>query len=252
MKIVRRKKETSSTRGPRLLLMLGFAAAMMPAGSVLAQGGQAATGGSIEKRVAACTACHQARDQVTRDGYFPRIAGKPATYLYNQLLNFREGRRHYPPMTWMVSQLSDDYLREIAHYFSNLHAPYPPPQPAPVPPATLERGRGLALQGDAARKLPACTACHGEQLTGVAPAVPALLGLPRDYLNAQFGAWRNGARHAQEPDWMAQLARTLTEDDILGVTAWLWAQPVPGAGEPAKSFAAPLPLQCGGVPGSGK
>jgi hypothetical protein len=26
------------------------------------------------------------------DGYYPRIAGKPAGYLYNQLLNFRDGR----------------------------------------------------------------------------------------------------------------------------------------------------------------
>ena len=43
----------------------------------------------------------------------------------------------------------------------------------------------------------------------MAPAIPGLLGLPRDYLNSQFGAWRIGQRQAQEPDCMAQVARQL-------------------------------------------
>ncbi len=40
-------------------------------------------------------------------------------------------------------------------------------------------------------------------MTGRAPFIPGLLGLPRDYLNAQLGAWRNGQRHASPPDCMA-------------------------------------------------
>ncbi len=206
----------------------------------------------LQKRVAACLACHKLEDQVTRDGVFPRIAGKPAGYLYNQLLNFRDGRRHYPPMTWMVSQLSDDYLREIADYFSSIKAPYPAPPASNLPAATLERGRTLALQGDAARKLPACVACHGERLTGVQPFIPALVGLPRDYLNAQFGAWRNGARHAAAPDCMATLSTRVSDEDLLAVTAWLAAQPMPANSAPQADIKLPLPLACGSVPGSAK
>ena len=71
---------------------------------------------TVEQRVAACIACHKANEQ--GDAFFPRIAGKPAGYLYNQLLNFKEGRRQYPMMTYMVEQLPDAYLREIAQYFS--------------------------------------------------------------------------------------------------------------------------------------
>ena len=42
-------------------------------------------------------------------------------------------------------------------------------------------------------------------LTGAATGyVPGLLGLPRDYLNGQLGAWRSGQRRAVEPDCMAQ------------------------------------------------
>lgn len=213
---------------------------------------EAAGSVSLEKRVAACTACHKLEDQVTRDGVFPRIAGKPAGYLYNQLLNFRDGRRHYPPMTWMVSQLSDDYLREIAEHFSRIQAPYPPPPAPSVPSATLARGRQLALEGDAARQLPACIACHGERLTGVAPNIPALVGLPRDYLNAQFGAWRNGSRHAAAPDCMASLSQKMSNEEVLAVTAWLASQPVPPQSHPQASIRMPLPLACGSVPGSGK
>ena len=58
-------------------------------------------------------------------------------------------------------------------------------------PAVLERGRQLVLEGDTALKVPACIACHGERLTGVQPSIAGLPGQPRDYINAQFGTWRN-------------------------------------------------------------
>ena len=70
-------------------------------------------------------------------------------------------------------------------------------------------------------------------MTGVAPSIPGLLGLPRDYLNAQLGAWRNGQRRAHAPDCMAQVAQRLTPEDIGAVSAWLAAQPVPRAGDRA-------------------
>ena len=64
-------------------------------------------------------------------------------------------------------------------------------------------------------------------MTGRAPFIPGLLGLPRDYLNAQLGAWRSGQRRALPPDCMAQVAQRLTPEDIGAVSAWLAAQPVP-------------------------
>jgi cytochrome c553 len=101
--------------------------------------------------------------------------------------------------------------------------------------------------GDAGRKLPACIACHGEKLGGVAPAVPGLLGLPRDYLNAQFGAWKGKTRHAAAPDCMAGIAAQLTDADIFAISSWLTTQPAAGV-RPAASFASPPPLACGSIP----
>jgi cytochrome c553 len=204
---------------------------------------------TLEQRVAACVACHSLKER--SDAFFPRIAGKPAGYLYNQLVNFREGRRHYPMMTYMVDHLPDAYLREIADYFSAQHPPYPPAQAgsgASADAASLARGQALVRQGDPARKIPACVACHGDALTGVAPAIPGLIGLPSDYINAQFGAWKNKVRRAAAPDCMADIAGKLSEADVAAVSGWLSKQTPDAAARPATSIAMPLPLNCGSVP----
>jgi cytochrome c553 len=202
---------------------------------------------TIAQRVKACTGCHGDQGRAAPDGYYPRIAGKPAGYLYNQLLNFREGRRRYALMAGLVAWLTDDYLREIATHFSSLDVPYPPPPPLPVSNEVMARGRALVTTGDVALQVPACVSCHGAALLGVQPAIPGLLGLPRDYINAQLGAWRNGIRHAQAPDCMAEIARRLAPEDISAVSLWLAAQPVPVPSSPAASLPNPLPAKCGGV-----
>ncbi|BBB67453.1 hypothetical protein UNDYM_3200 [Undibacterium sp. YM2] len=84
---------------------------------------------TLEQRLKACTACHGAEGRAGTDGFYPRIAGKPAGYLYNQLLNFREGKRAYPAMRYMVAHMSDAYLKEIAEYFASQHPPYAAPRP---------------------------------------------------------------------------------------------------------------------------
>ncbi len=202
---------------------------------------------TMAQRVVACAACHGKEGRATRDGYFPRIAGKPAGYLYNQLINFREGRRRYPAMNYMVAHQSDAYLREIADHFASLQLPYPPAKAPLVDKAALERGRRLVANGDPARQLPACTACHGDRLTGMLPAVPSLVGLSRDYLNAQFGAWRSGTRQAAAPDCMADISRKLTPEDIGALSAWLAAQPVPDNMHAQPKTPAKLPLHCGSM-----
>lgn len=202
---------------------------------------------AFSTRVAACTTCHGREGRATPQGYFPRIAGKPAGYLHQQLLNFREGRRVYAAMTYLVEPLSDAYLMEMAQYFADLDLPYPPPAPPVERPALIAQGQRIALAGDAARGLPACTKCHGEALTGVQPAIPGLLGLSRDYLIAQLGAWQTGVRRARAPDCMRDIARRLTPEELGAISAWLASQPVPAGAKPAAGPAQPLPVACGGV-----
>ena len=204
---------------------------------------------TMAQRVQACTACHGDQGRAAADGYYPRIAGKPAGYLFNQLTGFRDGRRHYALMVNLLEPLAgpvgEAYLREIAAHFAAIDLPYPAPQPSTASQATLERGRTLALQGDAALGVPACAACHGRALTGVQPATPGLLGLPRDYLNAQLGGWRTGNRRALAPDCMAEVAKALAPEDISAVSHWLAAQPVPVPAHAADALAEPAPKRCG-------
>lgn len=202
---------------------------------------------SMAQRTAACAACHGDQGRATAAGYFPRIAGKPQGYLHNQLINFREGRRVNPGMNAMVAHLPDAYLMEIAGYFAALHPPYPAPQAARGPAAQLDAGRRLVTRGAAARRVPACVACHGAQLGGVAPAIPGLLGLPRDYLVLQLSAWRSGTRRTAAPDCMAHVARSLSNEEVLAVASWLSAQPVPAGYAPQPAVAAPLPIACAGA-----
>lgn len=204
---------------------------------------------SMAQRLKACTGCHGAQGRAGADGYYPRLAGKPEGYLFNQLLNIRDGRRHYGPMRALLEPLTDAYLLDIARYFSRLEVPYPAPATPAVDAAQLRRGRQLATEGDPALELPACAQCHGKALTGALPNVPGLLGLPRDYLNAQLGGWRTHQRQAHAPDCMAHVAGRLQPQDVAAVTHWLASQPVPQQGKP-QAAVSPWPqgskvLRCG-------
>ena len=181
----------------------------------------------MAQRTQACTACHGLQGRAGPDGYYPRLAGKPAAYLYHQLQNFRQGRRHYPLMAGLLDNLDDSYLHALADYFSGLAVPYPEPAKSQGGGREMERGRKLVQSGSTALGLPACTQCHGDALTGVYPATPGLLGLPADYINAQLGGWQSGQRHAAEPDCMAKIARQLSPSDTSAIARWLAAQPVP-------------------------
>jgi cytochrome c553 len=207
---------------------------------------------SMAQRTLACTGCHGPQGKSGPDGYYPRLAGKPAGYLYNQLRNIQDGRRHYALMEGLLAPLNDAYLREIAAYFAALEIPYPPPSAQSTDRTLLARGEALARKGDAALQIPACVQCHGNALTGVQPNTPGLLGLPRDYLNAQLGGWQTGQRKAHAPDCMAAIARRLSNADVHAVTTWLASQTVPKNSRPATekpTFTADATaMECGSAP----
>ncbi|WP_207001971.1 c-type cytochrome [Trinickia mobilis] len=199
-------------------------------------------------RVLGCAACHGAHGEGTDNDYFPRLAGKPAGYLYNQLIAFRDGRRQYPPMNYLLAYLPDAYLKQIAGYFAGQRPPFPGPAVPTVDAATLAHGKSLATGGEQSRGVPACASCHGAALTGMEPSIPGLLGLHADYLSAQLGAFRYGTRHAASPDCMHEIATRLSDRDITAIAAWLASQPAPANTTPAPAGTLKLPLACGSVP----
>lgn len=209
----------------------------------------------MRERLAACAACHGEKGEGAEGAaYAPHLAGKPAAYLFEQLRGFRDGGRQHVQMAWLVRHLDDAYLREIGAFYAAL-----PPKTAAAEAlaARAERpgdaiARRLVEHGDPARGLPACSACHGADLVGLEPGVPALVGLPAEYVVAQFGAWRTGVRSATAPDCMADIARALQPAEIRAIAEWLARQghSEPRRPAPAGSFA--LPLACGASPLQGE
>jgi cytochrome c553 len=238
----------------RAIWMLGCLAAccgvavLAPRGADAQSTDTTAIPDTMAQRVQACASCHGAKGEGTDNAYFPRLAGKPAGYLNNQLLAFRSGRRHYPPMNYLLEFLPDEYLQAMADYFAAQRPPLPAPAEPEVSKEILTHGQTLVTQGDYARGIPACQSCHGQALTGMEPAIPGLLGLRASYISAQLGGWRYGTRTATAPDCMQIVAGHLTEDDVKAVAAWLAASPAPDNPAPAAKGSYALPFACGSEP----
>lgn len=84
-----------------------------------ATGAAAIDRAQIEDLIVQCAACHGA-DGVARDVEVPNLAGQHDRYLYNQLLNFRSGRRPHKEMRYMSRHLTEEEMDAIAVYYSKL------------------------------------------------------------------------------------------------------------------------------------
>lgn len=240
-------KQFPGTCRARLPLLAALLAGVIcPSGFAQTSPPAATVPDTLQQRIASCTACHGVHGEGTpQSGFFPRLAGKPARYLARQLQDFQDGLRHYGPMEYTVRPLTPAYMREIAAYFAAQQVPYvASPTPA-VAPAVLARGEQLATHGDPARKLPACSSCHGSELTGVQPDIPGLVGLPYDYVSSQLGSWRTHTRATVAPDCMAVIADRLSPSDITAVAAWLSSRALPAAPHPQPAGSVTPPLPCG-------
>lgn len=193
---------------------------------------------TIQQRARACTSCHGVHGEGSADSEgTPRLAGKPAGYLLEQLRYFQKGQRKHAAMEYVVRQLDLTYLRELAEYFSSQQVPYRR-QPVPAVSAqTLQRGQQLVEHGDPGIGVPACTSCHGSRLTGVQPMMPGLMGLSYDYINTELKSWRTNTRAAKEPYCMGIVANRMRETDVAAVAAWLASREPPADMHPIPASA---------------
>src|SRR4030095_12984211 len=123
-------------------------------------------------------------------------------------------------MVYLMRYMPDAYLQEIADYYAKQSPPFAPPASPLARPGELARGEALATKGDPAKSIPACNACHGKALGGMQPATPGLVGLGFDYVSPQLNAWKSGARAANPPDCMREIALRLPANDIAAVAKW--------------------------------
>jgi cytochrome c553 len=180
-------------------------------------GRQLATAESSPDAVGACARCHGSEGQGPTSALVPRLAGQSVEWLTRALHDYAAGARHSGIMQPLAAALSPRAVTELAQYYAGL-PPSSPEGAAARASGSIENGRRLATDGDAAAELPACLSCHGPSGSR---EYPRLAGQPARYLSAQLMAWRGGkggasATHAI----MAPIARRLNDRQIADVSAF--------------------------------
>jgi cytochrome c553 len=85
-----------------------------------------------------------------------------------------------------------------------------------VPVGSIERGRALASRGDGTFQ---CAACHGPDLRGLGD-IPGIAGRSPTYTFRQLYDYKSGARSGPDSEPMKAIARQLTLDDMIALSAY--------------------------------
>ena len=186
-----------------------------------------------QTKAGACAACHGLDGNPT-DPQYPRLAGMPERYIAQQLTQYKHGERTSGMAAIMVpfaTMLNAQDMRDVGAWFASQHAN------AGIADDTLiatgpnqgmkfyEVGERLYHAGDAARGIPACTACHGPSGAGnPGPAYPAVHGQQSAYVARRLEEYRAGvsiAKDAAHFKLMASVAKSLTDDEIQSLGSYV-------------------------------
>ena len=190
-------------------------------GQIIAMSGGA--GGSAN----ACFTCHGLDGQGDGAGA-PRLAGLDAGYLQKQMEDYASGLRQDDLMARVAKGLDQNGRRAVAAYYASLPAPAAsavPASPAPV----------IYAQGDPARGVTACAACHGDRGQGAGDGGnPQIAGQPAAYTLEQIERWKSGERRNDPRGVMAAAVKSLSDPEARAIASWLSTQPA----SPARASAA--------------
>jgi cytochrome c553 len=178
----------------------------------------------------ACFRCHGLNGQGNGAGA-PRLAGLGTGYMARQLDYYAGGLRQNEQMHLIAKQLSWSDRMAVSAYYDRMRST----AAAGIPPTPQK----LYHEGDAARGIQSCAACHGARGEGVGLGNPPLAGQPAPYLAAQHFAWREGRRYGDPLDVMLTISRRMTKAEIMAVSAY--AAVLPGATARPGSMAASPP-----------
>jgi cytochrome c553 len=171
------------------LLTLGFATATALAADAPLKGDPA----KGSEKAATCVACHGLNGNSTNPEW-PVIAGQNAAYAHDQVIRIRDGKRPVVLMQPMVKDLTDQDVADIAAFFATQT-----PAGLEADPSYWQAGEQLYRNGDAARGIPACAACHGPVGRGVpAAGYPALQAQHAVYTVKQLNDYASDVRYSKD------------------------------------------------------
>jgi cytochrome c553 len=138
-----------------------------------------------------CISCHTLEGE-TPDPSIPRNAGQSTTALYKQLHDFKSGARSNEIMSPLVADLDDKSIADLAAYYGRLfRGDLDPQRMGAYVGVEIDN---LVTNGDVARGLPPCAACHGTRAGGPIET-PTLSLQSAQYLETQLKAFASGERH---------------------------------------------------------
>lgn len=174
-----------------------------------------------EKR---CARCH-GEAGISDDPADVNIAGLRASYIYKQLVDYREEYRTDRSMYKQTRDLDDRQMADLAAWYASLE-PALPAADRNTDPRILR----LVFRGDAQRQLKACASCHGQDGRGGQYDHPALAGQYPEYFVFTLNEFRDGDRRNDIYARMRHVAAALTEAEIEGLARYYGAA-VPDAGD---------------------
>jgi len=194
-----------------------------------AQTSAAAMQGNLEAgktKAAVCGACHGMDGNSTAPAagapdtaVFPKIAGQHASYLYKQLVSFKDGKkRQNLIMNGQAAALSEQDMLDLAAYFSSQAQ-----QQGAAAEDLVKAGEALYRGGNKDKKLPACMSCHGPSGMGIPAAnYPRVGGQHSAYVLTQLNRFKAG-NHADDAQgkMMQDIATRLSESEAQAVASYI-------------------------------
>ena len=152
-------------------------------------------------KAGACIGCHGPNGNSTMPG-IPSLAAQNSRYIYMQLRDFQEGRRHNDMMTPMTAGLSKDDMREIADYYSKQK----------LSSKGFKADPAKAKLGQAKADETLCAMCHLGEFVGQ-NEIPKVAGQNFDYVVKTLKDFKAKTR-TNDAGNMTSVASTLSDEDI--------------------------------------
>ena len=168
-------------------------------------------------KAAICAACHGQQGN-SANPEWPNIAGQHPKYFIKQLKEMRDSSLYNAPiMSTIVATLSKQDIDELAAYYARMPIAY-----SSTPEQFLKHGEQLYREGDFAKRITACIACHGPKGSGNAQAgFPVLAGQHAVYTVLQLNAFKDGKRKNDLNHIMRDISSRMSQDDMKAVAHYI-------------------------------
>jgi cytochrome c553 len=160
------------------------------------------------KKAESCAACHGPNGNSTNPLY-PILAGQKFAYLYQELKDFKAGRRKHPAVDPQLANLSREDMFNLAAYYSA----------QTWRPSQFVADPAKARQGEAKAAEVLCTMCHLGGFKGQ-NEIPRVAGQYYAYIVKQLEDFK-ARRRTNDAGNMQSVTATLTDSDIEDLAQYL-------------------------------